>query len=186
MGQILCTVLFFNPPPTCSNKLLQLRGNQPQRTHLIVWKYTFLLQRPPRLHLRFKVHQAVGFLRLQAASQPAGSLVAAVATLDVLPKDPAGQGGGRQGGSRGRRSTRSGQVRSGQGQLPAVDDGAIWLPDGELQLLHVRPTQADSTVPAVQRHQNQPGLLAARHHLTVLGDHQPLPATHTRTVTGPS
>lgn len=64
-----------------------------------MWKYTVLLQRPPPLHLRFKVHQAVGFLRPQVASQPAGSLVAAVATLDVFLKDPAGQGGGRRGGS---------------------------------------------------------------------------------------
>lgn len=57
--------------------------------HLELWKDWLALHRPPRLHLRLKVHQAEGFLRPQVAGEPVGDFVATVPTLDVFSKHSA-------------------------------------------------------------------------------------------------
>lgn len=57
---------------------------------------------------------------------------------------------------------------------PAADDNIMGLLDGESQLLHVRPVQTDMILFAGQRHQHQPRLLSARHHVTVFCDHHPV------------
>lgn len=65
---------------------------------------------------------------------------------------------------------------------PAVDDAVVGLFDGESKLLHVWAVQTNMTSLAGQRHQHQTRLLSARHHVTVLCDHQPVSAIKTNTL----
>ena len=58
---------------------------------------------------------------------------------------------------------------------PAVLDGVVWLCDRERQRLHVRGVQTHLLSFHSQSHQDQARLLSARHHLTILRHHQPVP-----------
>lgn len=59
--------------------------------YLILWEKRLFLHRPPGSHLRFKVHQAKGFLCPQIMSEPARRFVATVPALNVSTKHSATQ-----------------------------------------------------------------------------------------------
>lgn len=55
-------------------------------THVVLLKKGLAVGGTPRLHLRFKVHQAESLVAPQITGEPAGGLLAAVSPLDVVSK----------------------------------------------------------------------------------------------------
>lgn len=67
-------------------KSTQLLLSQRSAAHVVLLTKGLALGGTPRLHLRFKVHQAESLLTPQVTGEPAGGLLAAVPPLDVVSK----------------------------------------------------------------------------------------------------